>query len=77
MKELVIALGVLGVASILPIWRGAGHSRHDGISFWQLLHDSTNLTPDSPFGHPHLPYSEAERLAQEAYRVAKSDEHIS
>lgn len=71
MKGLVIALGVLGVASILPIWRGAGHSRHDGISLWKLLRDSTNLIPDSPFGHPHLPYSEAVRLAHIAWLEAK------
>jgi len=70
MKGLLICLGILGVASVLPIWRGAGHSRHDGISFWRLLHDSTRLTPDSPFGYPHLPYQEAVRLAQEAYQEA-------
>jgi len=62
-----IALSVLGIVSVLPIWRGAGHSRHDGVSFWQLLYDSTHLTPDSPFGHPHLPYEDAVRRAQEAY----------
>lgn len=70
MKGFLICLGILGVASALPIWRGAGHSRHDGVSFWQLVHDSTSLTPDSPFGHPHLPYQEAVRLAQEAYQEA-------
>jgi len=66
-NKLLIGLGILGVASILPVFRGAGHSRHDGVNFWRLLHDSTNLTPDSPFGHPHLPYSEAEWLARDAY----------
>jgi hypothetical protein len=70
MNKLLIGLGILGIASILPIWRGAGHSRHDGVTFWRLLHDSTHLTPDSPFGHPHLPYDEAVRLAQEAYQEA-------
>ena len=70
MNKLLIGLGILGVASILPIWRGAGHSRHDGVSFWRLLHDSTQLTPDSPFGHPHLLYSEAVQLAKEAYEEA-------
>jgi len=70
MKKLGIGLGILGVVSFLPIFRGAGHSRHDGVSFWRLLSDSTNLTPDSPFGHPHLPYSEAERRAREAYQEA-------
>jgi len=71
MKGLLITLGALGVVSVLPIWRGAGHSRHDGVTFWRLLHDSVHLTPDSPFGHTHLPYSEAVRQAGEAYRMAK------
>lgn len=70
MNKLLIGLGILGVATILPIWRGAGHSRHDGVTFWRLLHDSTHLTPDSPFGHTHLPYQEAERLARDAYEEA-------
>lgn len=62
-----IFLGALTIVSFLPILRGAGHSRHDGVNFWQLLHDSTHLTPDSPFGHPHIPYDEAVRRAREAY----------
>jgi len=70
MKKFLVGLGILGVVSLLPIFRGAGHSRHDGVTFWRLLHDSTNLTPDSPFGHPHLPYSEAEQLARDAYEEA-------
>lgn len=70
MSKLLIGLGVLGIISLLPIFRGAGHSRHDGVTFWRLLDDSTHLTPDSPFGHPHLPYLEAERLAIEAYEEA-------
>jgi len=70
MSKLVVGLGLLGVVALLPIWRGAGHSRHDGVSLFQLIHDSTHLTPDSPFGHAHLPYSEAVRLAQEAYQEA-------
>ena len=70
MKGFLITLGVIGVISALPVFRGAGHSRHDGVNFWRLLHDSTQLTPDSPFGHPHLPYSEAVRLAQDAYQEA-------
>jgi len=70
MKGLLICLGILGVASACPIWRGAGHSRHDGVNLWRLLYDSTHITPDSPFGHPHLPYSEAVGLAQEAYQEA-------
>lgn len=67
MKGLIITAGALGVISLLPIFRGAGHSRHDGVNLWKLLHDSTHLTPESPFGHPHLPYSEAVHRAQEAY----------
>lgn len=68
MNKGVIGLGLLLVGLSLPIYRGAGHSRHDGVSFWRLLNDSTNLTPDSPFGHPHLPFSEAVRQAQEAWQ---------
>lgn len=71
MKGFLITLGILGTASILPIWRGAGHSRHDGVTFWEMLKDSVHLTPDSPFGHPHLPYNEAVRQATEAYQAAK------
>lgn len=67
MKGIVITLAALSIASLLPIWRGAGHSRHDGVNFWRLLRDSTHLMPDSPFGHPHLPYEEAVRQAREAY----------
>ena len=70
MNKLLVGLGILGVVTLLPIYRGAGHSRHDGVSFWRLLHDSTNLTPDSPFGHPHLPYDDAVRLARDAYEEA-------
>jgi len=71
MNKLIPIVGFLGVVASLPIWRGAGHSRHDGVSFWKLLYDSTRLTPDSPFGHPHQPYSEAVRQAGEAYQAAK------
>lgn len=66
-KGLVITFITLGIVSCLPIWRGAGHSRHDGVSFWTLLHDSSNLEEGSPFGHPHLPYSEACRRAHQAW----------
>ena len=58
-KGLIIALTTLGVVSFLPVFRGGGHSRHDGISFWELLHDSIEQT--------HLPYDEAVRLAHEAW----------
>jgi hypothetical protein len=70
MRTFLIVAGIAGLALSIPIWRGAGHSRHDGVTFWKLLHDSTNLIPDSPFGHPHLPYEEASRLADEAYQEA-------
>lgn len=63
----LMALGTLAVASVLPIWRGAGHSRHDGVNLFRLVYDSTHINPDSPFGHPHLPYEEAVRRAREAY----------
>lgn len=62
-------LVVAGILSFLPIWRGAGHCRHNGVTVWQLLYDSTKLEPDSPFGHAHLPYKEAKRRANEAWRV--------
>lgn len=71
MKGFLIVAGILSVASVLPVWRGAGHSRHDGVSFWTMLYDSTHLTPESPFGHPHLPYEEAVRRAQEEYNRIK------
>lgn len=68
MNKAVAILGMLGIVSFLPVWRGAGHSRHDGVSFWKLLRDSTHLTPESPFGHPHIPYEEAVRRAHNAYQ---------
>ena len=72
MKGLLIGLGILGVVSFLPVFRGAGHSRHDGVSFWRLAHDSTHLSPDSPFGHEHTTLEEATRRAREAYQEALS-----
>ena len=70
MNKLLVGFGLLGIVSLMPVFRGAGHSRHDGVHFWRLLYDSTHLTPDSPFGGPHLPYSEAVRLARDAYEEA-------
>ena len=57
MKWLIVGGLILG--SVLPVWRGAGHTRHDGVSFWRLLHDSTQFELGSPFGTPHIPYDEA------------------
>jgi len=70
MKGLLITLGVLGVISALPVFRGAGHSRHDGVHFWRLLHDSVHLEEGSPFGHEHTTLEEATRRAREAYEEA-------
>ena len=57
----------LFIGSLLPIWRGAGHSRHDGVSLPTLLRDATRDVKVSRFGHPHLPYNEAVRQARRAY----------
>ena len=73
MGKLAFALITFGIVGSLKIWRGAGHSRHDGVNLWRLLRDSTHLTPDSPFGHPHLPYDEAVRRAQEAYQKLREE----
>lgn len=70
-KGWLIALGIIGTATILPIWRGAGHSQHDGISFWRLLHESTNDLKYGPFGHPHITYTEALERARIAYDDAR------
>ena len=68
MKGIAVGLTVLGIATFLPIWRGAGHSRHDGVSFWRLLRDSSQTLKESPFGHPHILYDEAVTRAQQAYQ---------
>lgn len=67
MRTGFLLIGGVLTAMTLPIWRGAGHPRTEGISFWKLLHDSTNTLKESPFGHPHIPYQEAVQSAQEAY----------
>lgn len=72
-KGVAVTLGILGIISLLPIWRGAGHSRYDGINLWKLIYDSSHLTPESPFGHPHLLYPEAVHRAQEAYWIRVID----
>lgn len=68
-KWVVLLLG-LGAISLIPIWRGAQHSRQEGITFWQLLKDSTREL-DSHFGHPHYPYEEAKLQATEACRALR------
>ena len=45
--------------SFLPIFRGAGHSRHDGVNFWRLAYDSSRGLKEGPFGHEHNTYEEA------------------
>ena len=60
-----IGIGVL--LALLPVWRGAGHSRFDGVNLPKLLADSSRSIKKSPFGHPHLPYEEAVRRARQAY----------
>jgi len=67
MKGLMVALGVIGAAALLPIWRGAGHTRHDEVSFPRLLIDSTKGMNDSPFGHPHVRYDVAKFEANKAW----------
>lgn len=67
-KGLVIALAGFTIISLCPVFRGAGHSRHDGVNLWQLIHDSMNLEPDSSFGHPHILYDEAVELARMAWQ---------
>lgn len=72
MNKLLAVVCLGAVVSVLPIWRGAGHSRKEGVTFWRLLYDSINLIPDSPFGHAHLPYDEAVRRAHEAWLEVQS-----
>ena len=67
MNKALVAIGVFGLFTLLPIWRGAGHSRHDGVNLFRLIRDSTHLTPDSPFGHPHILYEEAVEQARQTY----------
>jgi len=67
MNKAVIGIAILGTASFLPIWRGGGHPRTEGVSFWQLLHDTTK-SEYYPFGSPHIPYSEAVTRARKAYQ---------
>lgn len=69
MKGAIALIVSLGIISFLPILRGAGHSRHDGVNFWRFSRDSTRLlSSSSSFGHPHILYDEAVRRAREAYQ---------
>ena len=45
----------------IPIFRGGGHSRHDGISFWQYLSEAACVQ------QTHLPVDEALAQARQAY----------
>lgn len=60
-------LGIGILLALLPVWRGAGHSRFDGVSLPKLLADASRDIKKSPFGHPHLPYDEAVGQARQAY----------
>lgn len=53
---------ILFIASLAPIWRGAGHSRLDGISFWQYFSEAACVQ------QTHLPVDEAVYRAQQAYQ---------
>jgi len=66
-KIATLLLIVIG-ASFLQIWRGAGHSRFDGVNLWQLLRDSTLHLEDGPFGYQHIRYEVAVMRAREAYQ---------
>lgn len=68
MKGAIALIVGLGIISFLPILRGAGHSRHDGVNFWRWSRDSTRLLDNNPFGHPHILYNEAVIRAREAYQ---------
>ena len=63
----LILLGGVGVAALLPIWRGAGHTRHDGVTLPRLLYDSNKGVPGQPFRHPHVRYEVAAFRARQAW----------
>ena len=59
------------IFSFLPIWRGAGlYSRKDGANLWQLM-EAASRTEYSPFGCPHILYSEAVERARNAYLATR------
>ena len=67
-SDRLFLVGVTGLlVTLIPIWRGAGHPRTKGVSFWKMLHDSTNLQPSSPFGHAHIRYEEAMERARRSW----------
>ena len=68
MLEKFIIGGV--VFSFLPIWRGAGHTRHEGQNLWELAYNSTRALKESDFGCKHIKYEEAKKRASEAYLLA-------
>jgi len=70
MKALAILITTVALCSVVPIFRGAGHSRHDGVSFFRLLYDSTRGVPGTNFGHPHISYDEAVMRAHLAWEEA-------
>ena len=66
----LLVLGTIGVASVLPIWRGAGHCRHHGISLWSMLYHTGDIggySKDVPAAVDRIPYGDARRRAREAY----------
>ncbi len=67
MKLSLVLLGLAAGAALVPIWRGAGHTRHDGVTFLQLAIDTTKGVPGTNFGHPHILLSEARQRASAAW----------
>jgi len=61
MSKLGTALLIIGVGSILPIWRCAGVNHY--MSLWEYF--ATVAKPDSIY--KHIPYSEAVSKARQAY----------
>lgn len=64
---MIAFLGLAVLGSFLPIWRQGTHNRESGgLNFWEYV-NYINQSEFEPFGHPHIPYSEAEERAREAY----------
>ena len=61
-----IMLGLV-VFSILPLWRGSLHTRHEGMNLWQYLHEGIKTIEEGKFGHPHILYEEARQRARQAF----------